>query len=269
MEPLLEVRGLTLGYRAPLVKDISFSLMPGEMVGILGRNGCGKTTLLRGIAGGARRYSGEVLLGGKECRGMSQKERARRMAILPQQTWILEGITAREVLAMGLYPHGSAFLTRVDEDRIREAAAVFGVEEKLEEDCARLSQGQRQMVLLAEILVQDAPVLLLDEPDTALDYDNTYTMFDSVRTLVDQKKKGALLVLHDPEQALRWCDRLLLLKNGEQVGVISTKKTDAPAVESALRELYPKIRVWEDPRTGGFRCDTEREYLGGPTCRRK
>lgn len=258
MEPLLEVRNLTLGYKKPLVREVSFSLMPGEMLGILGRNGCGKTTLLRGIAGGVRRFSGEVILGGEECTGLSQKKRAQRMAVLPQQTRILEGITVREVLSMGLYPYGSAFLTRVDEARIREAAAVFGVEEHLEEDCAHLSQGQRQLVLLAELLVQDTPVLLLDEPDTALDYDNTHTMFQTLRTLVTQRQKGALLVLHNPEQALRWCDRLLLLRNGEQVSLLVTKDAEASTVGSALRELYPKIHVWADPHSGRFRCDTEK-----------
>ena len=257
MEPLLEVRELTLGYRAPLVEGISFSLMPGEMVGILGRNGCGKTTLLRGIAGGVRRFSGQVFVQGEECGALSHKERARRMAILSQQTWIMEGITPREVLAMGRYPYGSPFFTRADESHIREAAAVFGVEDKLEEDCSHLSQGQRQLVLLAEILVQDTPVMLLDEPDTALDFDNTYTMFYSLRKLVTQRQKGALLVLHNPEQALRWCDRLLLLSHGRQVGVISPKDADASTIQAALRELYPKIHVWLDSHSGEFRCNTE------------
>ena len=258
MEPVLEVRGLTLGYRTPLVKEISFALMPGEMVGILGRNGCGKTTLLRGICGGVRRFSGEVRVLGRDCGKLSQKERARRMAVLPQQTWILEGITVREVLAMGRYPYGSPFLTRADQERIREAAAVFGVEEKLEEDCSRLSQGQRQLVLLAEILVQDTPVMLLDEPDTALDYDNAYAMFDSLQDLVREREKGALLVLHDPERALRWCDRLLLLKDGEQAAALCTREADAHQVQAALRKLYPKIQVWRDSHSGEFRCATER-----------
>lgn len=256
MDPLLELCGLTIGYKQPLLKDISFSLMPGEMLGILGRNGCGKTTLLRSIAGGMHRISGEVRIQNADCFRLSPKERARKIAVLPQQTSIMEGITAREILAMGRYAYGNAFLTHADNSRLEQAAAVFGIEDKLDTDCSRLSQGQRQLVLLAETLVQDSPVLLLDEPNTALDYDNVYTMFDSLRRLVNREKKGALLVLHNPEDALRWCDRLLLLQNGRQVGILRVKDADASTVQAALRQIYPSINVWTDSRYGEFRCNT-------------
>lgn len=259
MEPLLEVQNLTLGYKKPLVRNLSFSLMPGEILGVLGRNGCGKTTLLRGIFGSVRRFSGEVRILGENCEGLSEKKRAQRMALLPQRTRILEGITAGEVLAMGYYPYQTAFLTRRNEEHIRKAAAVFGVDAYLDVDCAALSRGQQQLVLLAELLVQDTPVLLLDEPDTALDYDNTYTMFRTMRELVRENQKGALFVLHDPERALCWCDRLLLLKDGEQVDLLNLRDADVCAAESALKKVYPKIHVWADPYFGKFRCETEKK----------
>ncbi len=264
MNPLFEVRNLSVGYGTPLLKDISFSLTNGQMVGILGRNGCGKTTLFRGISGSIRRFSGQIFVNGEDCSAMSPRQQAAHLSLLPQNTEVMEGILSREVIAMGRYPYGSIFREdRADTQmRTQQSAEMLGIADLLEQDCGFLSQGQRQLVLLARLLTQDTPVMLLDEPNAALDYDNTHTVFATLQQLVKATGKTALLILHDPELALKWCDRVLLLKGGGICGDISPIAAQPKEAEQALQQLYPKISVRRDPFGGTLRCytnDTEKE----------
>ncbi len=253
---LLEVKNLSVGYRKPILEGISFSAEAGTIVGILGRNGCGKTTLLRGMAGSVRRFSGELLVAGRNCAAMTVKQQAEMLAVLPQQTQLLPGICARDVLKMGRYPYEGIFapLAKHGTEQILEAAKICGIDHLLDRDCDQLSQGQRQMVLLARCLVQDTPVLLLDEPNTALDFDNTHAIFGALGELVQKKNKVALMVLHDPELALQYCHRLLILKDGRLTGDLTLSRSEQPQIEKALQSLYAIIRVRKDPVSGLFRC---------------
>ncbi len=256
--PLFEVKGLSAGYSFPLVREISFSAEAGELIGILGRNGCGKTTLLKGIAGSIRRYAGEIWIDGRNCAALPLRQQARRLAVLPQQTEMIEGIRVRELIAMGRYPYGGMFaaISSGDEGRIEEAAQTLGVAHLLDADCALLSQGQRQLALIARCLIQDTPVMLLDEPNAALDYDNTHAMFQTVRSQVKEKGKAALMVLHDPELALHYCDRILIMKDGRLCMELSPAEAPQETAEEALRKLYPGIIVRKDPFDGYLRCYT-------------
>ena len=120
-------------------------------------------------------------------------------------------------------------------------------------DCAQLSDGQRQLVHLARLAVQDAPILLLDEPNSALDFENTGLLFRRVRELVETGERTALIVLHDPALALRWCRRLLLLAGGRLVDNVATEGMGAEALQAVLRQLYPTIQVrWDE--SGRFYC---------------
>ena len=256
MKPIFEVKKLSTGYETPVVQEISFSVFPGEIVGLLGRNGEGKTTLLRGITGGTRVFSGEVWVQGESCAALSVRKQATRLSLLPQQTEVMEGILAKELIAMGLYPRRRLFspLRKADHEAIRAAADKLGVADLLQADCGKLSQGQRKLILLTRLLVQDAPVLLLDEPDAALDFYNTHLFFSTLRRLVKDTGKAALAVLHHPELALRQCDRLLILKDGRLAGEIHPKTDDSETIEATLRLLYPSILVQKDEGLGQLHC---------------
>lgn len=151
MSAMLEVHKLTAGYRRPVIRDISFTLRPGEVTAVLGRNGCGKTTLLRSLTGGARILSGAVQAMGEDCLAWSARRRARTIALLSQHSQLLPGLRAEEVIAMGRTPWLGPLSGLGPEERamVRAAAERFGVAELLGRDCAQLSEGQRQLVHLA------------------------------------------------------------------------------------------------------------------------
>lgn len=255
MSAMLEVHKLTAGYRRPVIRDISFALRPGEVTAVLGRNGCGKTTLLRSLTGGARILSGTVRAAGEDCLAWSARRRARTVALLSQHSQLLPGLRVEEVIAMGRTPWLGAISGPGPEERamVRAAAERFGVTELLGRDCAQLSEGQRQLVHLARLAVQDAPILLLDEPNSALDFDNTSLLFRRVRELVEGGERTALVVLHDPALALRWCGRLLLLDGGRLVEDVATEGMGPEALQAVLGRLYPTIRVRRD-EGGQFYC---------------
>ena len=259
MEGMLEVKNLSAGYRLPVVREVSFSVAAGELTALLGRNGSGKSTLLRGLTGGVPWMEGQVLVRGEDCQTLSHRQRARRLALLPQHTPVFPGLRVGEVLEMGRYPWDGPLRppdreTRV---RVRAAAEKFGVEGLLERDCAALSQGQRQLVHLARTVVQDAPVLLLDEPNSALDFPNTHQLFRTLTRLLEEGERCALVVLHDPALALRWCTRLLLLEDGRLTGELRPGTTPLGDIQSALGRLYPGIAVKEDKESGHFFCTIE------------
>jgi len=249
MTPLFEVKNLSAGYEKPIVEQISFSAKSGEIIGILGRNGCGKTTLLRGITGTNRRFGGSVFVNGMDCTKLSVRRQASHISMLPQRTEILDGILAREVLEMGLYPRGNIFhdVRKKEQNRLLEIAERLGISELLDKDCGKLSQGQRQLVLLARVMVQDAQVLLLDEPDSALDFYNTHSLFSNLRAMIRKTDKTAVIVLHDPELALRWCDRLFILHKGQLAKEISCH-ADIQELQNTFRILYPEIKLKNETR---------------------
>ena len=131
MSAMLEVHKLTAGYRRPVIRDISFTLRPGEVTAVLGRNGCGKTTLLRSLTGGARILSGAVQAMGEDCLAWSARRRARTIALLSQHSQLLPGLRAEEVIAMGRTPWLGPLSGLGPEERamVRAAAERFGVAE--------------------------------------------------------------------------------------------------------------------------------------------
>ncbi len=256
MEALFEVRNLSVGYAAPLLSNVSFSAEAGQLIAILGRNGSGKTTLLRGIAGSIRRFSGQIFVSGRDCTHIKLRQLAGCISLLPQQTELMEGISARQLLEMGRYPYVGPFGGTSPEGKalIEQTAALLGITELLDRDCARLSQGQRQLVLLGKLLAQDTPVMLLDEPNAALDYDNNFTLFRILQDVVARQQKTALLVLHDPELALAHCQRILIVKDGRLLEDIVPAQADAAALQNALQQIYPQLILRKDPFDGHFRC---------------
>ena len=240
----LQVKDLCVGYRGHTVlSGLSLSAGPG-VTGILGRNGCGKTTLFRALAGMLTPESGEILWGGSALPGSARK-RAKLLAFMQQGTSAAAGIRAIDYIEMGFYAAKGPFFSpgAKEHERVKSLAASYGCGELLYRPMEAMSAGERQMTALLAAAVQDTPLLLLDEPTSALDYNHTHTFLSALRTLAKTDGKTVLAVLHDPSLALRYCGRIAVLDGGGVYAVFEPEKETPEHIRELLLPVYPGIRV--------------------------
>jgi iron complex transport system ATP-binding protein len=206
-----------LGGRAVL-EDVDLVLAPGEVVGIVGRNGVGKTTLLRVAAGTLAPDAGSVLLDGRALASIPRRERARQLALVPQDTQVPFPFSVAELVLMGRTPHLGwlGFETAHDLAVARAALARMDIASLADRSVPTLSGGERQLAVVARALAQEPRVLLLDEPTAFLDLRHRLEVLTVVRELA-QQGTSALVVSHDLGVAARFCDRLVLLGGGRIV----------------------------------------------------
>ncbi len=213
-DAVLRIDGVAAGYRGrEVLADLSLTCAAGELLGVLGANGCGKTTLVRVAAGLVRPTRGSVAIGGDDARRLDRRELARRVALLAQDGGPLFPISALEAVLLGRHPWQPAFAFEGDEDLAlaRRALAEVGAAELEERDVATLSGGERQRVLLARALCQGGALLLCDEPTSHLDLRHQAGVFRLLRQLADGGR-AVLVVTHDVELAAQACDRLAFLR---------------------------------------------------------
>jgi iron complex transport system ATP-binding protein len=251
MTAFLSAQDLNVKLSGRLVlNDISFSLSSGHLVALVGPNGAGKTTLLRALAGLVP-SDGAVHVGGDAVSSLTLRERARRFAYLPQGHIVYWPLPARDIVALGRYPHGAtdpARLTAKDTDAVRRAMQATDVMEFAERRVTELSGGERSRVALARVLAVEAPVILADEPTASLDPRHQIDVMKSLRTAADQ---GTLVVVvtHDLGLAARFADTVLVLSDGRLVS------QGAPA--EALSEQV----VADVFRISAYRAEYQREAV--------
>ena len=235
--PLLQAKALAASHAGKQVfSALDFHLASGEVVALLGPNGCGKTTLLRCLLGLHHDAQGEVSLDGQALRRMTAAQRARIVAYVPQYHRVAFGYRVLDVVLMGRLA-GRGMLARTshaDEVRARAVLEDLGMAAYSERAYTELSGGQRQLVLIARALVQDAAFILLDEPVNNLDYGNQLRLLQHIRQLASEQH-GILLTTHHPEHALACASRAVLMKQGE---VIAQGVTDELLNEAHIRALY-------------------------------
>lgn len=211
----LQQVGVSYG-RAEILKDISTTVTEGCTTALMGANGCGKTTLLRCIAGLLRPTSGEVLVDGRPVEQYNARDMARRVAIVRQHQWVDFDFTAEEIVMMGRNP----YLRRMQGEGAVDYAIVercmrqMGVWQLRRSHPSALSGGELQRVMIARALAQQTPLLLLDEPLNNLDVAH---QIEVMRTLGEAEGRTVVIVIHDLNLALRFCDRLLLLHEGRLI----------------------------------------------------
>lgn len=203
------------GQRAVL-HGIELALQPGEVLGVLGPNGAGKSTLLKALSGELRPTTGEVLLDGRALVRWPDAQRARRLAVLPQESSLDFAFRIEEVVAMGRLPHVDG--AERDRQAIRAALLSADIEHLVGRSYLDLSGGERQRVHLARVLAQLWPAgngqtLLLDEPTAMLDPLHQHGILGAVREAAGQGV-AVMVILHDLNLAARYCNRLLLLADG-------------------------------------------------------
>lgn len=239
------VSGLSAGYdKGHVFNDISFEFCSGTLMGILGANGSGKTTLLKAICN-ILPHEGICVLDGTMLEGLSPRNIAKLCSYIPQRSGITIDISVLDVVMMGFNPQ-LGLLERPNAS-MRKAAghalAQVGLAGKEEENYLHLSEGQKQLCILARTLVTQSKLLLLDEPESALDFHYRYQMLKIIRSWVNEKRIGAIATLHDPSLALNYCDRILLLHEKKFLGCISPEKDDFNYMEALLSKVYGSVSL--------------------------
>jgi iron complex transport system ATP-binding protein len=197
-----------------VLTGIALKLAPGTITGVLGPNGAGKSTLMRALAGQIA-GTGSIAVDGRDLAQLSFAERARLIAHLPQARIISWPLTVRDLVGLGRMPWQGASRAFSDRDRAlcAEAMETMDVAGLADRPATELSGGEQARVLAARAIAQDTPVLLADEPASGLDPAHQMTMMAGLRKLA-AKGRTLLVSLHDLTLAARWCDRILLLKEG-------------------------------------------------------
>ncbi len=223
---------------APLLEEVSLEVAPGSFLGLLGPNGAGKTTLLRIAAGLLKPHRGTVSLWGQPLEGMSRREVARQLALLPQSGNLPPSFTARELVLMGRTPY-LGFLAQegaADEaivDRAMELARCRHLADRRAEE---LSGGERQRIMMARALAQQPKVLLMDEPTTHMDLRHQIATIQLVVELV-QDGLAALGVFHDLNLAACYCSHLAVLSCGRLVAAGTPEEVLTPSLLSEVFQV--------------------------------
>jgi iron complex transport system ATP-binding protein len=241
--------GVALAGR-PVLNDISLSLTSGHLVALVGPNGAGKTTLLRALAG-LIPSDGAIHVGGDALASLSLRERARRFAYLAQGHIVHWPLPARDIVALGRYPHGAtdpARLTPKDSDAVLRAMQVADVMAFSERRVTELSGGERSRVALARVFAVEAPVILADEPTSSLDPRHQIDVMNSLRTAAG---KGTLVIVvtHDLGLAARFADTVLVLSGGRLVS------HGAPAEALSEQVMADVFRI------SAYRAEYQREIV--------
>ena len=241
---MIQVRDVEFSYgKQEVLKGISFCMEKGEFVCVLGANGCGKTTLLKSILAFLTPQHGQVLLYGKDIHQMDERERARKIAYIPQYHTPPFPFTVRDVVLMGRTPHLSRICRPTEKDcRIAdESMERLGIAHYANKSYTALSGGQRQMVVIARALAQQPDLLIMDEPTASLDFGNQYLVLAQVKKLA-REGMGVLMVTHNPDHAFYCADRIIAMEDGKILSMGDAGKVINEAVMKAVYQMPVKVR---------------------------
>jgi iron complex transport system ATP-binding protein len=249
---VLELRGLEFGYEAlrPVLRGVDLRLAPSEFLVVLGPNGAGKSTLVRCAAGHAAPWTGDVRLCGAALGSFRGRERARRLAVVPQRLERVPPVRVREFVESGRYAHLRGFRRAGSEDRAAVERALREVDllGRESEALGELSGGQLQRALIARALAQEPQVLLVDEPTSSLDLAHQLSVFELIAGL-SCRGRAVLCVTHDLNLASQFATRLVLLREGRVVAEGRPEQVLRPEV---LVPIYgPRLRFGELPGPAG------------------
>ena len=206
-----ETQNLAVGYGAPLLRDIALHAERGKILALIGPNGAGKSTLLKTLAGQLAAQGGAVLLDGQDLTAYTPNARARKLALMLPHTARTELTSCFEVAAAGRYPYTGrlGILSDADRQQVHDALCLVRAEELKDRDFARISDGQRQRVLLARAVCQQPEILLLDEPTSFLDVKGKAELMDILQVLAHEKNVAVIVTLHELELAQRLADAVV------------------------------------------------------------
>jgi len=249
----LNVDGIWFSYggNKDILKDVDLELNPSEVLGILGPNGSGKTTMIRCINGILTPRQGSITMDSKEVLEMPKLEIAKNLGYVPQNSLSdLCTPSVYEVVLMGRRPHITWEFSSKDKDIVWEAMEEMNIKHLATSRFDRLSSGQTQRVLMARAIAQEAKVLLLDEPTSNLDVRYQIDVMQTIQKLVKTKNVAACAIIHDLDLAMRFCDKIVLLMDGNVVAAGDSEEILTPenikatyGVDSIIDRTYDRARI--------------------------
>ncbi|WP_144788067.1 adenosylcobinamide amidohydrolase [Lysinibacillus fusiformis] len=236
---MIVVEHLSGGYEdVPIVKDISFTVEKGKILGILGPNGSGKSTLLKVMSGNLPAVEGTISIDGQNILSYNARTLAKKMAVLPQLHANAFSNSVREAISLGRYPHQTGFFSswsEQDEQAVQHAMLQTGIKRYEHTPMEFLSGGEQQRVFVAQALAQTAEILLLDEPTNHLDIAHQRQILDMVRKEAVECGLTVVMVLHDMNLASLYCDELLLMESGQMRAFGAPHEV---LIASQIEEIY-------------------------------
>lgn len=250
--PLLHTENLSVGYRhkrhvTTVLSALSLDLYEGELVTILGRNGIGKSTLLRTITGIQLPLAGSVTISGRPLESISARDMSKTVAIVNSERTLAGSLSVKELVALGRHPYTGFFgrLDDVDIDIIDRSLDSVGILDMADRYIASLSDGERQKAMIARALAQSTPVIILDEPTSFLDVASRIETMSLLKSLASDCKKSVLVSSHDVTQALAMSDRLWVI-SGERT-ILSGTPAQFLSDTRLLDSMFPGRNVTFDP----------------------
>ena len=232
----LTIENLSFSYgKRPVLRQLSFTAQAGELLAILGPNGVGKTTLFKCVMGQERRYGGRILADGADLSALSPRDRAHRVAAIPQAHPLSFRYSAFDMVLMGTSHSLSPFAVPGERERglARDAMERVNIAHLADRPFDHLSGGEQQLVFIARALAQQARILLMDEPTASLDYGNRLLVLQVARDLA-REGYTVLLSTHDPQHALWFADRALALKEGRMLALGAPREVLTATLLEAL-----------------------------------
>lgn len=244
----LEAKNLTLAYnKKNIIIDLNLEISTGKITILVGSNGCGKSTLLRGMARLLKPKQGMVYLDGKAISKLSTKAVAKRLGLLPQNPTYPEGLTVRDLVSQGRYPHQTWWQqwSKDDEELVNKALISTELIPLANRRLDTLSGGQRQRAWIAMALAQDTDILLLDEPTTFLDLAHQVEILNLLYQLNKNRGRTIVMVLHDLNQACRYADYLVAIKQGK---IYAQGQPETVMTETMIQAVFNlECRIIRDP----------------------
>ncbi|WP_066890368.1 ABC transporter ATP-binding protein [Clostridium nigeriense] len=245
----ISVKKLSVAYESnTIIEDMNLSIPKGKISIIIGANGCGKSTLLKTIARINKPKNGDIFINNKNIKKVKEKDIAKEVAFLPQGPVCPSGLTVRELVAFGRFPHQKIIggLNNHDKEIIDWAIKETGLSEFADREVENLSGGQRQRAWIAMTLAQETEIIMLDEPTTYLDMSYQLEVLEVLQKLNREKKITVVIVLHELNNACRFADNIIGLKKGKLI--CEGSPIDVINKEN-LKEIYgidAKLQLSED-----------------------